>query len=72
MTYITVDATQAELILTAGESIEIRDHQGRHLGFVAHGFSDEDVEVAANRGASDEPRYSTDEVLRHLRGVAGE
>ncbi len=72
MTHITVDATQAELILNSGESIEIRDENGRHLGFVAHGFSDADVATAAERAASDEPRYTTEEVRAHLKSLADE
>jgi hypothetical protein len=72
MTHITVDAAQAALILNSGQSIEIRDEQGRHLGFVAHGFSDADLATAAERANSDEPRYTTEEVRAHLKSLADE
>lgn len=72
MTHITVDAAQAELILNSGESIEIRDEQGRHLGFVAQGFSDAELATAAERAASDEPRYTTEEVRAHLKSLTDE
>ena len=72
MTHITVNTAQADLILTSGESIEIRDEQGRHLGFVAQGFSDAEVATAAKRAASNERRYSTDEVRSHLKSLTDE
>ncbi len=70
MTHITVEAVQAQLILNSGESIEIRYEQGRRLGFVTHGFSDDDVAAAADRAASDETRYATEGVLKHLKSLA--
>ena len=67
MQHIVVDDQQAKLISEATGSVEIRDPRGRHLGYVAHGFSDEDIAIAQQRLASDEPRYTTQEVLDHLR-----
>ena len=67
MHHIVVDDQQAKLISEATESVEIRDARGRHLGYVAHGFSDEDIAIAKDRLASDEPRYTTREVLDHLQ-----
>ena len=72
MPHITVDDTQARLIMEAERTIEIRDRHGNHLGYVAHGFSAEDIAVARQRFASDEPRYSTREVLEHLRSLEKE
>ena len=51
------------------ESIEIRDARGGRLGYVAHGFTDEDIAIAKHRLASNEPRYSTQQVLDHLRSL---
>lgn len=67
--HIVVDEQQARLIAEATESIEIRDLHGRHLGYVAHGFTAEDFSVARQRLASDAPRRTTREVLDHLRSI---
>lgn len=69
MTHIVVDDDQAKLIMGCAESIEIRDRNGKHLGYVAHGFSDEDIAIAKNRAASDEPRYTTRQVIDHLQSL---
>jgi hypothetical protein len=66
MVHIVVDDGQAKLISESSESIEIRDRNGKHLGYVAHGFTDEDIALAKQRMASDEPRYTTKQVLDHL------
>lgn len=67
--HIVVDEQQARLITEATGSVEIRDLHGRHLGFVAHGFTAEDVSIARQRLASDAPRQTTREVLDHLRSL---
>jgi hypothetical protein len=66
MHHIVVDDQQARLISEATESVEIRDTLGRHLGYVARGFTDEDIAIAKARLASNEPRYITQQVLEHL------
>lgn len=65
-----VDDEQAKLIFESTESIEIRDRSGKHLGYVAHGFTAEDLAVARQRAASDEPRFTTQQVLAHLESLA--
>ncbi len=67
MPHIVVDDEQAKIISESAESIEIRDRNGRHLGYVAHGFTEEDIAVAKQRMASDEPRYTTQQVLNHIQ-----
>ncbi len=69
MPHIVVDDEQAKLISESRESIEIRDRTGKHLGYVAHGFTDADIAIAKRRMASSEPRYTTAEVLDHLRSL---
>ena len=59
-----VDGEQAKIISQATGSVEIRDRQGKHLDYVAHGFTGEDVAVAKQRQASDEPRHTTEQVIR--------
>ena len=66
MPHIVVDDKQAKIIAEAKESIEIRDRHGKHLGYVAHQFTDEDLTIAKQRLSSDQPGFSTREVLDHL------
>ncbi len=69
MPYIVVDDQQARIILEAEQGIEIRDRMGRHLGYIAHGFNEEDIAIAKQRMASDEPRYTTGQVLDHIHSL---
>ena len=69
MIYIVVDDEQAKLISETSQGVEIRDRQGKHLGFVAHGFSDADVKLAKSRFGSSEPRLTTKEVLDYLSSL---
>ncbi len=72
MPHIVVNDEQARIISESAESIEIRDLSGKHLGYVAHGFTDEDIAIAKQRLASDEPRYTTQEVLDHIQSLEQE
>ena len=67
--HIVVDDRQAKIIAEATHCVEIRDRNGKHLGYVAHGFTEEDLAVARRRLASDEPRHTTREVLDRLRSL---
>jgi hypothetical protein len=69
MIYIVVDDEQAKLINETGQGVEIRDKRGRHLGFVAHGFSDADIKLAKSRVGPSEPRLTTKEVLDYLSSL---
>ena len=66
MPYIILDEEQARVVAQAKGEVEIRDHSGKHLGYVAHGFTDDDIQIARERAASSAPRLTTAEVLDHL------
>ena len=72
MPHIVVNDEQARIISESAESIEIRDPSGKHLGYVAHGFTDEEFAIAKQRLASGEPRYTTQEVLDHIQSLEQE
>ena len=72
MPHIVVDDEQAKVISESVESIEIRDRSGKYLGHVAHGFAEEDVAIAKERMVSDEPRFTTREVLDHIESSEGQ
>lgn len=69
MTHIVVDDEQARIISESAQSIEIRDRTGKHLGYVAQGFTNEDIVVAKERMTSAEPRYTTQHVLDRLQSL---
>ena len=69
MAHLIVDDAQAEMIAQSNEPIEIRDRQGNHLGYVAKSFTPEELDLAKTRQTSNDPRYSTAEVLNHLRSL---
>jgi hypothetical protein len=68
MLQIILDDEQARLLASALKSVEIRDRQGNLLRVIPPVWTEEDVADAKKRLASDEPRYTTAEVLKHLRG----
>jgi hypothetical protein len=72
MPHIVLDDRQAKVISEAGQTVEIRDQRGNRLGYVAHPFTDEDLTVAKRRLQSDEPRFTTRQVLDHLRSLEQE
>jgi hypothetical protein len=67
MTHIVVSDDQARIIYGAKGNIEIRDGSGNCLGYVAHGFQDEDIAIARDRFVSEQPRYTTSEVMEHIK-----
>ena len=66
MAHIVVSDDQARIICHAKGRVEIRDGNGNCLGYVAHGFDDKDVAIARDRLASDQPRYTTTQVIEHV------
>jgi hypothetical protein len=68
MTFIVVDDEQAKVIAQAKDRVQIRDRSGNHLGFITHGFTQEDAAIAKARLATPGRRYSTEEVLDRLQG----
>jgi hypothetical protein len=72
MVQIVATPDQAKLLAEANESVEIVDANGKRLGYFARPFTNEDISIAKERLASDEPRYTTEQVLEHLRKLESE
>ena len=72
MAHIIVDDEQAKLIAESSGHIEIRDRHGKHLGYVLSGFDEADIALAKERRDSNETRYSTQDVLKHLQSLASQ
>jgi hypothetical protein len=66
MSYIVLDEAQARVIAQAKGHVEVRDRNGKHLGYVTHGFTNEDIRIARERADSKAPRLSTADALRRL------
>ena len=72
MVKIVVTEDQAKAIAAAEEGVEIEDAAGNRLGFFARPFTDDDIAIARQRAASDEPRRTTQEVIERLNSLEKE
>ena len=77
MSVIVVDDQQKQTILESKGDVVLRDSQGRYLGHLTDAFAkddggvtQEDIEMAKKSLASDSRRYTTKEVLEHLRKLS--
>jgi len=69
MVQVVATSDQAKLFAESSESIEIVDVNGKRLGTVVRPPSDEDVRIAKLRIANGGTRYTTEEVVSHLRSL---
>ena len=74
MIRIVVDDEQAKAIAAARHRVEACDGNGKVLGVVKPttptcGFSAEEIAEAKRRLAAPGPRYTTEQVLEHLRSL---
>jgi hypothetical protein len=64
---------QARILATNTGQVELRDRRGNLLACIPAPLSAEEqavVSEAKRRLASNQPRYSTEEVMRHLESLA--
>ena len=70
MPQIILNDEQMKVLAEAKRQIEVRDSDGRLVGYLQFvGFTQAEIEEAKRRLASDEPRYTTAQVLAHLRSL---
>ena len=69
MTRIQLNAEQSRAIREAGKTIEIVDESGRRVAVLPDGWTAADIEDAKRARDSTERRWSTTEVLNHLRSI---
>ena len=72
MVKVVVTEEQAKAIAEAKDGVEIVDAAGNRLGFFARPFTEEDIAIARQRAASDEPRRTTREVIERLKSLEQE
>ncbi len=69
MVCIVLTEEQSKLIASASDRIELRDQNGRHLGFVSGYATDEDFRLAKEALASDDERHTFAEVRARLKSL---
>jgi hypothetical protein len=69
MPEIVLDDEQARVLTSALEPIEVRDPKGNLLGMIPPLWTAKDRAEAKTRLASGEPRYTTVQLLEHLRAL---
>lgn len=72
MARIFVTEDQARTLAEATGTVEIVDVDGNRLGFFARPFTDDDIAIARQRLAADEPRRTTQQVLERLKLLENE
>lgn len=66
MTEIILSADQIQAVVGATDAVELRDGQGKLLGYVARPPSETEISEAKRRLESDGPWHTTEQVLKHL------
>src|SRR5262249_39207389 len=70
MAHIVLNDEQMQVVTEAQQQVEVRDNQGNVVGYIQfRGFTSADLADAKRRLASDEPRYSTEQVLAYLKSL---
>jgi hypothetical protein len=73
MIRIVVDNEQAKAIVDAKEAVQVCDESGKVLGVIDRAgsalFTAEEIARAKRNLAAPGPRYTTEQVLEHLRSL---
>lgn len=70
MKHLVLNDEQMKVLAEAQRQVEVRDSAGHLIGYLQFvGFTQAEIEEAKRRLASDEPRYTTAQVLAHLRSL---
>jgi hypothetical protein len=69
MTPIVLNEEQAKLAAAALKPIDVCDSRGNVLGTFTPFWTEADIAEAKRRLASNEPRFTTEQVLRYLESL---
>lgn len=69
MPEIVLDQAQADVVAGSVEPVKVCDPTGEVLGYIDPLWTHADIAEAKRRLASDQPRYTTAQVLEHLRSL---
>ncbi len=69
MTRIVLTDEQAKLVAAATKPVPVCDSAGNVLGFLNPVWSEDDIAEAKKTLAANDPWYTTEQVLAHLRSL---
>jgi hypothetical protein len=69
MPHIILTDEQAKIVASALQPVQVKDAKGNILGSIPPIWTEEDIAEAKQRLTSDEPRYTTAQVLEYLRSL---
>jgi hypothetical protein len=69
MPQIVLPREQAELVAQALEPVQVCDPSGAVLGVIEPIWTHDEIAEAKRRLSTDQPRYTTAQVLEHLRSL---
>jgi len=69
MQQLVLTDEQAKLVASALKPVQVCDSRGNVLGTIEPIWTEEDIADAKRRLASDEPRYTTAQVMEYLRSL---
>ena len=70
MPEIVLTQEQTEVVARAKDAVQVRDSKGNVLGYIEPpDFTPEEIAEAKSALASKQPRYTTAQVLEHLRSL---
>jgi hypothetical protein len=69
MLQIVLTDEQAKVVTTALKPVQVRDNHGNSLGWIQPIWTEEDIAEAKRVLASNEPWYTTEQVLAYLRSL---
>jgi len=69
MSPIVLNDEQAKQVASLLKPVDVCDSQGNVLGTFTPFWTEADIAEAKRRLGSDEPRYTTEQVLRHLESL---
>lgn len=69
MKQLVLTDEQAKLVAASRKPVSVVDSRGNSLGTITPAWTEADVVEAKRRLASEQPRYTTAQVLEHLRSL---
>jgi hypothetical protein len=69
MTQLILNAEQSQIVAKALEPVEVCAPNGEVLGVIEPAVTREEIADAKQRLATDQPRYTTAQVLEHLQSL---
>jgi hypothetical protein len=69
MPYIVLNDDQTKVVFSSMQPVQIRDQKGNVLGCISPIWTEGDIADAKGRLSSNEPRFTTEQVLAYLQSL---